>query len=458
MMRFGGDEDGAGRHEDLAAEKAVLGAVLTDNSILAELQAIVDHQDFAHPAHAQIFEAMVLLEKASERVDHLTLAERLKTLGKLQTVGGPQYLMQLDLVVPSTANAQQYAKIVKDKAIRRRLAQAARDIQKLASSETGTLEEILDESERKIFNLAEKKRVGELVPVKDLLDRTLELIEKMQQNTSGVTGVPTGYVDLDLQLTGLHGGELLILAARPGVGKTSFAMNIATHVALKEQRAAAIFSLEMPAEQLLMRLLASAARVDMKKLRSGGRLSIADQERYQETAASLFNAPLYIDDTGSLSPFDLRSKARRLKQNDPSLGLIIVDYLQLMHSKGAESRQLEIGEISRSLKQLAKELDVPIIALSQLSRKVEERKDGKPMLSDLRESGSIEQDADVVMFIHREARESEGEGGEGDGGGRRPIEVELVVAKQRNGPIGSVDMVFIPEYTRFESRARGGFE
>ncbi len=458
MMRFGGDEEGPGRHEDLAAEKAVLGAVLTDNSILTDLAALVDHEDFAHPAHGQIFEAMLDLDKSSERVDHLTLAERLKQLGKLQTVGGPQYLMQLDLVVPSTANAQQYAKIVKDKAVRRRLAQAAREIQKLAGSDAGTLDELLDESERKIFNLAEKKREGNLVPVKDLMEHTLDLIDKMRANTTGVTGLATGYVDLDLQLTGLHGGELLILAARPGVGKTSFAMNIATHVAMKEKRAAGIFSLEMPAEQLLMRLLASAARVDMKKLRGGGKLTNADEERFQEVAGALYEAPLYIDDTGSLSPFDLRAKARRLKQKDPSLGLIIVDYLQLMHSKGAESRQLEIGEISRSLKQLSKELDVPIVALSQLSRKVEERKDGKPMLSDLRESGSIEQDADVVMFIHRDVKDSEGEGGAGDGGGRRPMEVELIVAKQRNGPIGSVDMIFIPEYTRFESRARGGFE
>jgi replicative DNA helicase len=213
----------------------------------------------------------------------------------------------------------------------------------------------------------------------------------------------------------------------------------------------------MPADQLLMRLLASAARVDMKKLRGGGRLSAAEEEKFAETAGSLFNAPLYIDDTGALSPFDLRAKARRLKAKEPSLGLLIIDYLQLMHSK-AESRQLEIGQISRSLKQLAKELDVPIIALSQLSRKVEERKDGKPMLSDLRESGSIEQDADVVMFIHREAKDGEGDGGGDGGGGRRTMEVELIVAKQRNGPIGSVDLVFLPEYTRFESRARGGFD
>jgi replicative DNA helicase len=452
MMNF--EDGGRKAHEDLAAEKAVLGAVLTDNTILSDLASSVAADDFAHPAHAMIFEAMLQLDRANQKVDHLTLAEQLKTLGKLQSVGGPPYLMQLDLVVPSTANSLQYATIVKNQAIRRRLAQVGGEIQKLAGSDAGSIEELLDQAERKVFNLAEKKREGNLTPIRELMEKTLNLIDRMKMNTSGVTGTATGFVDLDLQLTGLHGGELIILAARPGVGKTSFAMNVAMNVVLKEKRAAAIFSLEMPADQLLMRLLASTARVDMKKLRGGTRLSVADEEKFQETAASLYEAPLYIDDTGSLSPFDLRAKARRLKQKDPSLSLIIVDYMQLMHLKGAESRQLEVSEISRSLKQLAKELDVPIVALSQLSRKVEERKDGKPMLSDLRESGSIEQDADVVMFIHKENRDAEGE--EGTGGGRRTLEMELIVAKQRNGPIGTVDLIFLPEYTRFESRARGG--
>jgi replicative DNA helicase len=254
----------------------------------------------------------------------------------------------------------------------------------------------------------------------------------------------------------MHPGELLILAARPGVGKTSLAMNVAMHVALREERPVGIFSLEMPSDQLLMRLLASAARVDMKKLR-GGRLTPHDEEKFQEVAGSLFNAPLFIDDTGALSPFDLRAKARRLKQKNQTLGLLVVDYLQLMHQKGkVESRQLEVSEISRSLKALAKELEVPILALSQLNRKVEERKGGKPMLSDLRESGAIEQDADVVMFIHRDDGNDDEDGEAGRGyGGRGAVPVELIVAKQRNGPTGSIDLVFLSEYTRFESRARG---
>jgi replicative DNA helicase len=362
-------------------------------------------------------------------------------------------------VVPFASNATQYAQIVKDQAIRRRLANVGREIQELASQETGELEVLLDEAERKVFLLAEKKREGDLRPVSELMEQTLDLLDKMKAASTGVTGLSTGYVDLDMQLTGLHAGELIILAARPGIGKTSLAMNMAMHAALddKEPKAVGIFSLEMPADQLLMRLLASSARVDMKKLR-GGRLTQHDEEKFQEMAGKLYNAPIYIDDSGGLSPFDLRAKARRLKQKDPRLSLIVIDYLQLMHQKGkVESRQLEVAEISRALKQLAKELEVPIIALSQLNRKVEERKGGKPMLSDLRESGSIEQDADVVMFIHREEQD---EGAEGGGGARSStvIPVELIVAKQRNGPVGSVDLVFLSEFTRFESRAKGDFQ
>lgn len=444
----------SGRLQDLAAERAVLGAVLADNTVIPQVAEVVHPDDFAVPAHNQIFAAVLGLDSTSKKVDHLTLAEELKTRGQLAAVGGPSYLMGLDQVVPLAQNAVQYAAIVRDQATRRRLANVGREIQELASQETGELETLLDEAEKKVFNLAEKRREGDLLPVKDLMEQTLDLIEKMRMASTGVTGTSTGYVDLDNQLTGLHPGELIILAARPGIGKTSLAMNMALHVAVKEQKPVGIFSLEMPSNQLLMRLLSAQARVDMKKLR-GGRLTPHDEEKFQEVAGELWNAPLYIDDTGSLSPFDLRAKARRLKQkSEGPLGLIVIDYLQLMHQRGrVESRQLEVSEISRSLKSLAKELEVPIIALSQLSRKVEERKDGKPMLSDLRESGSIEQDADVVMFIHRETSE-EGDGG-GDSSGKTVIPVELIIAKQRNGPIGSIDLVFLAEYTRFESRARG---
>ncbi|MCP3057540.1 replicative DNA helicase [Myxococcus sp. K38C18041901] len=447
--------DGRKVHEDLAAERAVLGSVLADNSLISAVGEVVHTDDFSSPAHAQIFAAMLRLDGQSKQVDHLTLAEELKVLGQLVAVGGPAYLMRLDQVVPLASNAVQYANIVKDQALRRRLANVGREIQELASQETGELEVLLDEAERKVFLLAEKKREGDLRPVSELMEHTLDLLDKMKTAATGITGLSTGYIDLDNQLTGLHAGELIILAARPGVGKTSFAMNMAVHAALKENKAVGIFSLEMPADQLLMRLLASTARVDMKKLR-GGRLSPHDEEKFQEMAGALYNAPIYIDDSGGLSPFDLRAKARRVKQKDPRLSLLIIDYLQLMHQKGkVESRQLEVAEISRALKQLAKELEVPIIALSQLSRKVEERKGGKPMLSDLRESGSIEQDADVVMFIHREEMEEGGEAPPPSTGATTVIPVELIVAKQRNGPIGEIPLVFLAEYTRFESRSRG---
>jgi replicative DNA helicase len=439
-------------HEDLAAERAVLGSVLADNQVLADVVSVVQPDDFAHPAHAQIFDAMMKLERDGSRVDSLTLAEQLKVLGQLGTVGGPAYLMNLDQVVPVAQNALQYAKIVKDQSIRRRLAAVGREIQQLASQDVGALDELLDQAEQKVFNIADKRREGELKPVRELMEATLTLLDKLKRGGGGITGLSTGFVDLDRQLTGLHPGELIILAARPGIGKTSLAMNVAVHAALNENRGVGIFSLEMPSEQLLMRLLASHARIEMGKLR-GGRLTSLDEEKFQEVAAKLFTAPLYIDDSGALTPFDLRSKARRLKQKDDSLGLLVIDYLQLMNAPGGkESRQLEVSQISRSLKQLAKELEVPIIALSQLSRKVEERKDGKPMLSDLRESGAIEQDADVVMFIHRDDK---GGDEQADSGSRRAQEVELIVAKQRNGPIGSVDLIFLGEYTRFESRVRG---
>ncbi len=439
-----------GRHfEDLAAERAVLGAVLSDNEVMSEVSAMVSADDFAAPAHSQIFLAMLALDQKQLRVDPLTLSEQLKEAGQLALVGGPTYLAGLDAQTPYAQNAVDYARIVKDQALRRALQKAGRAILDLASQPTGDVRELVDDAERRVFAVAEKKRTGELVAMRELMEPALTLLEKLQSSKGGITGVPTGFIDLDRLLTGLHGGELIIVAARPGIGKTSLAMNIAMHVATAEQKGVGVFSLEMPSLQLVMRLLATAARVNMTGLRSG-RISQHDNEKVQDAASSLFNAPLYIDDSGSLSAFDLRAKARRLKKKDPSLSLIVIDYLQLMHQKGnVESRQLEVAEISRALKSLAKELDLPIIALSQLNRKVEERKGGTPMLSDLRESGAIEQDADVVMFIHKEEDE------EGAPPKRGAIPVQLIVAKQRNGATGPIDLVFLEEFTRFESMSRG---
>jgi replicative DNA helicase len=439
--------------QDVASERAVLGCVLMDNAVLSNVQEILSADDFSVPAHADIFRAIVALDARNERVDPLTVAEQLKVDGKLAAVGGPGYLAQLDQAVPFAQNATEYANIIKNQSTRRLLATAGREILDLATQETGDVAELLDEAERKVFYIAEKRRAGDLRPMSELMEEALTLLDKMKQSGGGITGVPSGFVDLDNQLTGFHGGELIILAARPGIGKTSLAMNFALHAAGKENLAVAVFSLEMPSVQLMTRLLATHAKVDMKKLR-GGRLSPADEERISESANELFKTKFYVDDSGGLSSFDLRAKARRLHQKEGKLGLIVIDYLQLMHQKGkVESRQLEVSEISRALKQLAKELDVPIIALSQLNRKVEERKGGKPMLSDLRESGAIEQDADVVMFIHREDESEEG-APPPEAQRNTVIPVELIVAKQRNGPIGSVDLVFLAEFTRFESRVK----
>ena len=440
-------------HTDLAAERAVLGAVLADNQVMAQVSEVVVADHFSNLGHQQIFAAMQALDSRQETIDHLTVAEELKVRGHLMQVGGPTYLMSLDQAVPLAQNAVQYARIVKDKAARRALARAGREILELASQDVGEVDALLDDAQRKVLAIAENRKEGELRPMSELLPAALDVLDKMKKAGSSITGIATGYADLDNLLTGLHGGELIILAARPGIGKTSLAMNIATNVASKEQKPVAVFSLEMPAEQLVVRLLASAARVDMRKLR-GGRIVGQDQEKIWEVANQMAQDKMYIDDTGALSSYDLRAKARRLKDKEPELSLIVIDYLQLMHQKGrVESRQLEIAEISRGLKQLAKELSVPIIALSQLNRTVEERKGGKPMLSDLRESGAIEQDADVVMFIHREDEGDEDGGGGGPKQGSYPV--ELIVAKQRNGPTDSVNLIFLAEFTRFESRARG---
>lgn len=427
----------------------MLGSVILDNSVLSDVAELVSADDFALPAHTHIFKAMLELDAARQRIDPLTLSEALKKRGHLAEIGGPGYVSQLDQMVPFSHNAVAYARIIKNQSTRRSLARVGREIAELASQDAGDTDELLETAEGKVFGIAERSRETELRPMSELMDEALVLLDRMKQSSSGITGTATGFVDLDQQLTGLHGGELIVLAARPGIGKTSLAMNIALHVASREQRAVAVFSLEMPGIQLLTRLLATQARIDMKKLR-GGRLSPADEARIQQAANELFGLKFFIDDSGALSSFDLRAKARRLKLREPTLGLVVIDYLQLMHQKGrVESRQLEVAELSRALKQLAKELDVPIIALSQLNRKVEERSSGKPMLSDLRESGAIEQDADVVLFIHRDTSGDEGPQPSG-----AALPVELIVAKQRNGPIGSVDLVFLSEFTRFESRAR----
>ena len=446
---------------DLAAERAVLGGVLADRKVFSEIGTLLRSEDFHHEGHAAIYDAFVHLETTSQPIDALTVSAALKATGKLGLSGGPVYLAELESSVPTVANTRSYALLVQQKAIKRRMIEISRELSSMASEPATPVDSLLDEAQRRIFAISERHQQGDLRPFSDVLDKTLETIDALRNSGGGVTGLSTGFADLDQMLTGLHSGELIIVAARPGCGKTSLALNVCCHAALREKKAVAVFSLEMPEDQLAMRLLSSETRVDMKRIREG-RLGAAHMEKISHAAGELWNAPLYIDDSGSLSSFELRTKVRRLKtrisklEPPQELGLVMVDYLQLMRQHGkVESRQQEVQEISRSLKSLAKELEVPVVALSQLNRKVEERRGqkGKPMLSDLRESGAIEQDADVVLFIHREQDEDE-EGAVHVAG--QGVDVELIIAKQRNGPTGSVPLLLFAECTRFENKLKDG--
>lgn len=446
---------------DHDAERAVLGGVLADPKVFSEIATLLQPEDFHHEGHAAVYEAFVHLETTSQPIDVLTVGATLKAMGKLGLAGGPAYLAELEASVPTTANSKSYAILVQQKSIKRRMVAISRELGHMAVEPATPVEALLEEAERRILAVSERSLAGDLRPFSAVLDKTLETIDKLRTSGGGgVTGLPTGFHDLDHMLTGLHPGELIILAARPGCGKTSLALNIAAHAALRAKKAVAVFSLEMPEDQLAMRLLSAETRVEMKRIREG-RLGQAHMEKIAAAANQLWEAPLYIDDSGSLSSFELRTKLRRLKSRieklEPKqeLGLVMIDYLQLMRQHGrVESRQQEVQEISRSLKSLSKDLGVPVLALSQLNRKVEERRGtkSKPMLSDLRESGAIEQDADVVLFIHREQDDDEGAvqvAGQG-------AEVEIVIAKQRNGPTGGVPLLLFPEYTRFENLLKEG--
>lgn len=439
---------------DHAAERAVLGAILSEPSTLGDVAGVLDAGDFDLPAHRVIFAACLEMAEAGKELDQLTLSAALRSSGKLTEAGGPAYLSKLQGEAYTTSNAVIYAKLVKAASIKRQVLGACRDLAALSVEPSTESDDLLDEAQRRMFALAERRGGSGLVPMREVLDQTFELIDKIRESGGGLSGLSTGFVDLDHMLTGLHPGELVILAARPGVGKTALALNMAAHVAIKSKVGVAFFSMEMPNEQLAMRLLAAETRVDLRRIREGS-LSSAHMEKIGHAAERLFAASLFVDDSGALSSFDLRTKVRRLQNRlstmDPpvNLGLVVIDYLQLMHQRGrAESRHQEVQEISRSLKALAKELSLPIVALSQLNRKVEERrgKNGKPMLSDLRESGAIEQDADVVMFVHKEQASGDDDGAQD--------EIELIVAKQRNGPTGVVPLVFLGDCTRFESKAR----
>jgi replicative DNA helicase len=429
----------------LEAEAAVLGSILLDNTALDRIAESVSAEDFYRDAHRKIFRAASELSQRSEPIDLLTLTEALKTRGELAEVGGAAYVSELADRALSAANIQYHARIIREKAILRGLIATAAEIVSRGYEAREEVPRFVDEAEQAIYQIAEKKTRGAFTRVGDMITETFRHIEQLYERKEMVTGVATGFTDLDRMTAGLQPSDLIIVAGRPSMGKTSFCLNIAEHVAIETGTGVAVFSLEMSKEQLVLRMLCSQARVDLSKVRTGF-LAQKDFPRLAEAAGRIHDAPIYVDDTPALSALELRAKARRLKRDkEAKLGLIIVDYLQLMRGAGGrdESREQEISQISGSLKALAKELRLPVIALSQLNRQVEGRNPPKPRMADLRESGAIEQDADVIAFIYRDEVYNPQSRDQGV--------AEIIVAKQRNGPIGDLRLAFRSEYTRFEN-------
>lgn len=429
----------------LDAEESVLGGILLDNSAIDRITELITADDFYRESHRKIYRAMLSLSERNEPADLITLTEALRVRGELADVGGVAFLAELAERVPTAANIANYARIVREKAILRNLITTATAIATRGYEAQEDVKELLDRAESEVMQLSEREVKPAFVRIDQLLGQTFKDIDRLHEQQNAVTGVTTGFIDLDKLLAGLQPSDLIIIAGRPSMGKTAFCLNIAENAALKGDAGCAVFSLEMSKEQLAMRMLCSQAHVDLARVRTG-HLTDREFRELAEAAARLSYAPIYIDDTPALSVLELRSKARRLHR-DPNarLKLIVVDYLQLMRgSEGRDSREQEISEISRSLKALAKELHVPVIALSQLNRQVENRSPPKPRLSDLRESGAIEQDADVIGFIYREEVYVEDTDKKGV--------AEIIIAKQRNGPIGSIELTFLREFTRFENR------
>ncbi len=437
----------------IEAESSVLGGLLLDNGAWDRVSDLLSEGDFYRYEHRLVYAALGVLINASKPADVITVFEQLQSQGKAEGIGGLAYLNSLAQYVPSASNIRRYAEIVRERSILRKLVSASDEIATNAFNPKGRLvSTILDESEQKIFNIGEEgsrmKRGFQTMDtlVVDLLDR----VQEMADNPNDVTGVPTGFYDLDRMTSGLQAGDLIVLAARPSMGKTAFAINIAEHVALKEGLPVAVFSMEMGAAQLAVRIVGSIGRIDQGHLRTG-KLTDEEWPRLTEAIEKLRNISLHIDETAGLTASELRANARRLARQCGKLGLIVVDYLQLMSGSSGdnENRATELGEISRGLKMLAKELQCPVIALSQLNRSVETRPDKRPMMSDLRESGAIEQDADIIMFIYRDEYYTKD-------ACKEPGVAEIIIAKQRNGPTGVCKLAFIRQLTRFESLASGG--
>ena len=438
------------------AEQSLLGGLLLDNQAWEKIADLVSVDDFYRDDHRRIFRHIGKLIEAGRPADVVTVLESIEASEDQDKTGGVAYLGSLSQNTPSALNIRRYAELVRERAVQRKLAQVATDIAEIALSPSGKdVGQLLDEAETRILEIGEagsRNRVGfeEIQPV---LARVMERIDFLfhRDNPSDVTGVPTGFVDLDEKTAGLQAGDLIIVAGRPSMGKTAFALNMAEHVAVDNGLPVAIFSMEMGGTQLAMRMLGSISRVDQHRMRTG-RLTDEEWAKLSSAMGKLHDAPIFIDETAALNALELRARARRLRRQCGKLGLIVVDYLQLMsaaNQSGGENRATEISEISRGLKALAKELEVPVVALSQLNRALEQRNDKRPMMSDLRESGAIEQDADVILFIYRDEvyfpdkPESQGK-------------AEVIIGKQRNGPIGRIDLTFLGQYTRFESRASPG--
>ncbi len=432
--------------QSIELEQGVLGAILLENEALVRVLEILNERDFYQEAHRWIFQTMVELFEDNVPIDLLTVTERLRKNDRLGAMGGASYLTELVDMVPTAANVSHHAHIVRDKAVLRGLIQTATTIVTESYEDSEDIDVLLDRAEQSIFEISQRKSTTGFANINTILKGSFKHIEQLYERKELITGVPTGFADFDRLTAGLQPADLIIIAGRPSMGKTALCLNIAQHVGGQVGRPVAIFSLEMSKEQLVMRMLCAEARVNSSSLRTGF-LSREDWPRLTKAAGTLSEARIHIDDSPAQSSLDVRAKARRLQAEVGDLALVIVDYLQLMQGRARiESRQQEISEITRSLKALAKELNVPVVALSQLSRAVEQRQQRRPQLSDLRESGAIEQDADVVVLIYRDEvydPESSDKG-----------KAEIIIGKQRNGPTGKIDLAFIGEYTRFENLRR----
>jgi replicative DNA helicase len=432
--------------QNLEAEESLISAILLDNNTLLDILDILAPLDFYKTAHQIIFEAVTELFNRGDPIDLVTLADHIKSKNQLEAIGGAVYLARLVDTAPVPANAKHYALIIRDKAALRRLITAAGRITTQCFEYSANVDEVIDDAEKTIFEISENKSRQSIFPISQIIESNIDTLESRRGNKSILSGVPTGYRKLDKLTSGFQKSDLIILAARPGMGKTALALNFARNTAVAADTPVAFFSLEMSKEQLSMRLLCAEARLDSARLRDG---FFTEDEwiKLINAADTLSSAPIYIDDSPELSPLEIKTKARRLKR-EKQIGLILIDYLQLMRSRsGIERRELEISEMSRSLKGLAKELDIPIVALSQLNRRLEERQDKRPQLADLRESGALEQDADLVIFIYRDEIYNKEESNPNKG------IAEVHLAKQRNGPVGVAYMAFLDAYTRFEDLA-----